>query len=262
MGTLVIGSTAAKKLIPSWREPKDTDTFSNRYGQKFQAHGLKIDNFWDDRFLDWLPGDGERYATLDELYTIKVSHSAWVLKNGTWDKHMSDIVALKQAGARLDLPLYKMLYSVWTENHGSKRVSLQMDKQSFFADAVKRVYDHDSLHYSVAYEDKPIYESCFKDGQDIEMDMTKIKALPFERQVMLFREEVYATALERWVVPSDYKCSPRKAYADALKKTITSLTKGWSSRFLIEHYDVFRVPDIDYVAQHHSKSNQLILLEI
>lgn len=257
MPTLVIGSTAAKRHIPDWREPKDLDVFSS------ENLVDKCDKFWHPSFYDafsWQSGSC-RTATLDELYTIKVSHSYWVLKNGSWDKHMADIVALKQHGAQLDEGLHKTLYKVWEGLHGKKKVNLQMDKQSFFTDAVRRIYDHDSIHYSVAYGDKPIYESCFKDGQEIEMDMSKIKALPFDQQVKLFREEIYATALERWVIPSEYTFSPRKAYAWALRKTITSLTKGWSALFLVTNYGILRLPDHDYVAWHRSKADQLILLE-
>lgn len=253
MALLIIGSTCMKAYLPKCREPKDLDVFTD---EPFTG-----DVFWHPKFSEWLPADTNRFATLDELYTLKVSHSYWVLKNGSWDKHMWDIVELKKLGAKLDPDLHKLLYSVWEEKHGKKRVNLQMDKQSFFTDAVKRIYDHDSIHYSVAYGDKPIYEDCFKDGQEIEMDMKKIKALPFDKQVKLFREEIYATALERWVIPSDYRCSQRKAYADALRKTITSLTKGWSATFLVDNYEVFREPDHDYVAWHKSKADQLILLE-
>lgn len=261
MRALVVGSTAMQRYVPDCRAPKDFDVFSDYYRSGASYKGRKIDAFWHHSFAGWVT-DSLRYATLDELYTVKVSHSYWVLKNGSWEKHMSDIVALKRAGATLDLNLHKLLYSVWEEKHGKKRVSLQQDKESFFTDAVVRIYDHDSIHYSVAYGDRPIYESVFKDGQEIEMDMNKVKALPFDERVRLFREEIYATALERWVIPSEYKVSPRLAYARAVRKTITSLTKGWSARFLVENFESIRKPDMDYVQHHLSKKNQLIPLEV
>lgn len=236
------------------REPKDFDAFSDR--------PWRADIFWDDKFYDWLGhNDSWRVATLDELYTIKVSHAYWVLPNGSWHKHMSDLVAMKQVGARLDLPLHDLLYSVWEPLHGAKRVNLNMDKSEFFSDAVRRVYDHDSIHESVAYGDVPVYDSLLVDGEQVAMNMAAIKALPFERQIMLYREEVYATALERFVIPSDYTISPRLAYSMALQKTITSLTKGWSARFMVENYELFRKPDMDYVAHHKSKAHKLIRLE-
>jgi hypothetical protein len=260
--TLIIGSTAAKHWLPGWREPKDLDLFSD-CGPTTDARTVPhVDVFWHSSFADWLVSGDLRMATLDELYTIKVSHSYWVLDNGTWEKHMRDIVQLKQAGARLDLNLHTLLYKVWEEKHGKKKVNLDMTKDEFFSDAVERIYDHDSIHYSVAYGDKPIYEAVFVDGQEIAMDMRKIKLLPHDECVKLFREEIYATALERWVIPSNYRVSPMLAYTRALKKTITSLTKGWSARFIVENYAEFRRPDIDYVAHHKSKSHLLIPLDM
>lgn len=263
MTTLIIGSTAMAKYLPS-RKPKDLDLFTPLSASEIKSSlgaDLKVDIFWHPSFEEWLTLEHSIFATLDELYTIKVSHSYWVLENGSWDKHMYDIVELKKAGARLIPDLHKLLYKVWEEKHGKKKVSLQQDKESFFTDAVHRIYDHDSVHLSVAYGNRPLYESVFKDGQNIEMDMNKVKALPFEECVRLYREEIYATALERWVIPSNYRYSPRRAYAKALQKTIASLTKGWSATMLVDHYEIFRDPDMDYVAHHKSKSDQLIKLE-
>ena len=174
---------------------------------------------------------------------------------------MADQVALKEHGAQLDQGLHDLLYRVWEEKHGSKRVNLVMTKDDFFRDAVKRVYVHDSIHESVAYGDEPMYAKVLADGHSVKMDMAKVWALPEEEIIRLFREEVYATALERWVIPSGYKFSPRLAYAKALKKTITSLTKGRSAQFISERFSEFRVPDFDYVGHHLDRGHHLIRLE-
>lgn len=251
MPTLVVGSHALNRLIPGIRDPKDIDTFSDNPDPEW-------DNYWDDSF-DWFTGF--RFATLDELYTIKCSHAYWDLPNNSWDKHMYDVVELKRAGATLDTDLHDRLYSVWKNDHGHKRVNLNQSKDAFFTDAVTRIYDHDSIHYSVAYGDRPLYESVIPQGEEIAMDMAAIKALDHDTCVRLYREEVYATALERWVIPSGYRISPRKAYAWALKKTIVSLTKGWSARFIVDNYEEFMVPDMKYVDHHKSKAHHLIRLE-
>lgn len=256
MRRLVIGSTAAQTHIPSWRTPGDLDVFSDH------PEGFE-DDTWHEDMAALIPEGTDRVATLDELYTIKVSHSYWVIPNGSWPKHMDDQVKLKRAGAQVIDEWHDVLYRVWEAEHGAKKMNLNQDASQFFgADAVVRIFDHDSIHYSVAYGDRPLYESVMKDGQDVAMDMKKVWALPFDLQVALFREEVYATALERWVLPNDYLYSPRRAYALALCKTITSLTKGRSARFLSENYDVFREPDMDYVAHHKSKADQLIRLPV
>ncbi len=206
-----------------------------------------------------VPPGTDRLATLDEMYTIKVSHSHWELRNGSWDKHMYDVVELKRAGARLLPDMYNTLYPVWEDLHGKKILDLTKEAEDFFADAVTRVYVHDTLHESVSYGERPMYEALLRDGKSVQLDMTKLKALPFADQVKLFREEIYVTALERLVIPSGYRHSPMRAYTWALRRTITGLTKGWSSLFLIENYETFaRRPDIDYVAKHLSNKHKLI----
>ncbi|WP_280485392.1 DUF7275 domain-containing protein [Nocardia cyriacigeorgica] len=237
------------------REPKDLDLFTDQPGAGEDSHWHELMGSW------WLPGEN-RVASVDELYTIKLSHSYWELRNGSWDKHMSDLVTLQDHGAKVIQPLHDLLYRVWEQQHGRKKVNLTEEADEFFSDAVIRRYDHDSLHESVAYGDRPIYEEVLKDGKTVQMDMRKIWAMPHERQIQLFREEVYVTALERKVIPSDYTCSPRAAYAWALRRTITSLTKGRSAQFMSENYRTFRVPDMDYVKHHLSKADRLKPLEV
>jgi hypothetical protein len=265
LNTLIVGSVALKDYIVLGREPKDFDIWSDdpMFDDVNALAGLRLEKFWHANLIEFFANRTSTgtYATLDELYTIKCSHAGWELRNGSWDKHMSDIVSLKKAGAKIQDEQFKILYKVWQDVHGSKQLKLQKGKDDFFGDAVTRKYDHDSLHESVAYGDYAMYIDILKDGSDVDVDMGKIKALPWDQQIRLFREEVYATALERKVIPSDYTISPRKAYAWALRRTITSLTKGWSSRFLIENYDVMRTPDVDYVKVHLSKADKLIPLE-
>jgi hypothetical protein len=265
---LIIGSVAMKHNFgDEWhRKPKDFDVFTDELdpatflGDK--TDDLRMEPFWHPKlepFVDDIALAG--IATPDELYTIKVSHSQWDLRNGSWEKHIEDAMWLKRRGAQLEWDFYLALMEIWKEVHGPKKVNLTQDADAFFDDAVKRTYDHDSVHYSVAYGDRPMYETVMDGNAEVAMDMKVIKALPFEEQVKLYREEIYATALERWVIPMNYRCSPRWAYARALKKTIVSLTKGWSSRFLIENYDEFRKPDFDYVVRHRSRMHLLIPLE-
>jgi hypothetical protein len=254
MTTLLIGSTAMKLRGVGNREPKDRDVFSDDPG----AIG---DVFWHPSFSPWLgSGAGTRVATLDELYTIKVSHAQWELKNGTWEKHVYDIVQLKRAGSVLDLDLHKMLYKVWEETHGVKIMDLDQDKSEFFADAVRRTYDHDSLHESVAYGDRPIYTEVLKDRAEVDIDMRKMKALPLERFVELIKEEVFVTALERIVVPRNYRVSPKAAYWWALRRTATSLTKGWTARTIMDNIELFLEPGSDYIQRHKDKADRLIRL--
>lgn len=262
MRSLIVGSHALKALGVCNREPKDIDWWTDVPAQLIgKATDSRYDLLWHESFAQFIPEtDSTQYATLDQMYTIKLSHSHWELPNGSWNKHIYDMMKLKEAGAKLDFGLYKILYPVWEGMYGKKVMNLDQDKTEFFDDAVRRMYDHDSLHDSVAYGDSPIYEDILRDGATVDIDPLKLWGMPHERIVQLFREEVCVTALERKVIPSNYTCSPGAAYLWALRRTVTSLTKGRSSRFILKHFEEFCKPDPDYVQRHLDKKERLIKL--
>ncbi len=81
---MIIGSTALHHWHPGFREPVDFDQFTTAL-----PNGKADDNFWHESFpIAW---NENRYATPDELLTIKISHSFWEV-NGTWNKHAADIL--------------------------------------------------------------------------------------------------------------------------------------------------------------------------
>jgi len=276
---LIIGSTAIRNWFSEFpRESKDLDLWSPDTRDDLQAMfpDRKIDVFWDDRLNKIIPEwanlynqdrGNMAYAFPDELYTMKVSHSSWELPNGTWNKHMWDVLWLKSRGAKLIPEMWELLYPIWSDVHGKKKVNLNQESGAFFTDAVVRIYDHDSIHDTVAHYDRPLWMEVLKDGQDVAMDMKKVWALSWADQIKMFREEIYATALERWMIPSDYRFSPARAYFLALKKTITSLTKGVSSRFIIDNFDVFKHMPLDchgeawYMRSHRENRGLLKPLE-
>jgi len=257
---LIVGSHALVHNGLCLREPQDMDMFTPNGAELVHEYGALLDDIWHESFQEWIPEGTDRMATLDELYTIKCSHLGWELNNGTWHKHAHDVVMLKRAGAKILDPLYANLYKVWEGLHGKKVMNLDQDKSEFFDDAVRRTYDHDSLHESVAYGDRPVYESILKDGASVDVDGKKLWALDHESLVRLFREEICATALERIVIPKNYQTSPGRAYMWALRRTITSLTKGKSSRFIIDNLEEFSRPDPDYVKRHLDNADKLMRL--
>lgn len=266
MTYIVIGSTALHRMFPDeFRKPKDLDVFASPdHGPTL--YGSDVDSFWDDRLNAWFYRGEERFATLDELYTVKVSHAHWDIRNDTWGKHMADILFMQRKCAQLIPTLHDILYEIWIDKHGSKKMTFS-ESEEFFDDAVVRKYDHDSLHESVAYGDHALYIDYLLPGRSVAMDMARVWASDHETLVKLFREEIYATALERIVVPRDYRVSPGLAYHWALRRTITSLTRGASSLWLIENFKDFRyvnslydLPE-NYVDRHHRKADKLIPLE-
>jgi len=143
---------------------------------------------------------------------------------------------------------------IWRIKEGQ---SWKEEPSGFFSDAVKRRFLHDSLHYTVAFGRRPIYERILRDGASVDVDPKKMWALPHEDLVRLFREEVAATALERILIPTNYRASPGAAYRWSLRRTITSLTKGRSATFIVDNFDEFAIPD-DYMSRHFAKRDRLI----
>lgn len=261
---LIIGSTAMHINFPDSREPKDLDFFApeEQIPRYLKAKAGEVEPFWHESWRGSIfETSNWGVATPDQLYTIKVSHAYWELPNKSWSKHMTDVLFLKRHGAKLDMELHKLLYPVWVEQHGKKKMNLAQAAGMFFKDAVVRIYDHDSIHDSVAYGDHPLYERILKDGETVDIDPVKLwEGMTFEEQVLLFREEICATALERWMIPTEYKFSPGLAYTLALRKTITSLTKGRSARFIVDNFEHFMKPH-DYMAIHRQKIHKLIPLK-
>jgi len=255
---ILIGSKALSQYIDIGREPKDTDYFTDHNLPK-EIEGKKVEPFFHFSLLDYF-GTEERTATLDELYTIKYSHIFWDLRNGTWEKHAHDIILMQQSGAKVIEPLYKLLYKIWSEVHGLKKANLSQTADDFFNDKVVRKYVHDSIHASVAYYDAPLYERILMDGEEVRVDRNKWYALSQEDKIKCTREEIYATALERLIIPSDYTYSPKRAYAWALRRTVTSLARGWFARFIVDNLQELLKPEIDYVQAHKNGSDKLILL--
>jgi hypothetical protein len=258
MTVTLIGSRALAYHFPDARAPRgDWDYQSDKPVALRGAtpDGKRCDLFVDSRLAQW---PWRTVATQDELYTLKVSHGFWEI-NGpdSWNKHAADIVFLSRKGARFLRPLYSILLPIWKERYRPHPTNLNQASGKFFADAVHRKYDHDSLHESVAYGDRPLFESVLRAGSDVMVDNSKFWAMDHDTQIMLVREEVYATALERKIIPADYRASPGAAYRWALRRTATSLFKGEWALFLLLHLDELSKPDCDYVRRHLGNQHKL-----
>lgn len=258
---ILIGSTALQHHgIQLKKSPKDVDYFTTTKEERDVLHdpSMGVEAFYHPTLQNY-QWDSE-VASIDELYTIKISHQYWMLKNGTWDKHMFHAILLKEQGAQLIPELHSLLYKIWEEVHGPKRANLEQSPEDFFNSNVSRTYEHDSIHASVAYYDEPLFNRILRDNHEVAVDKKKFDALPLEVKLQLVREEVYATALERQIIPSDYSYNRMSAYIWALKKTITSFTKGWFPLFILENFKELTRPDVNYVQVHLDNKDKLVLL--
>lgn len=273
---ILVGSEALRYWYPDFRESKDVDYFSD-VKLSGEEDGKRIESFWHPAIEENLETilkycmekpcaqDGccvDTYiAKPDFLYTLKVSHSFWVQRNGSWNKHMSDILWMQRnTDVSFVQELYDIFYPIWEERYGKKRAKLNVDAKDFFKSTIDRKYDHDSVHASVAYYDRPLFNEILKDGEQVAVSKEKFFNLSHEKKLQLVREECYATALERMVIPSNYTYNPRRAYRWALMKTITSFSKGWFPLWIVQHFNEVCSPDVDYVARHKENSDRLISL--
>lgn len=262
---ILIGSEAALQHGISLRhnQPADVDLFSTEkeWGNHLTEHyeGRTVEVFHHPNLNSYQWRD--RTANLDELYTIKMSHSYWKLRNNSWGKHVKDMAFLKREGAKLIPELHDLLYTIWEEKHGKKSANLEQNADEFFNSSVERLYEHDSIHAAVAYHNGvPLFNQILRDGHDVAVDRSKFESLSSINKLELVREEVYATALERKLIPSDFTLNPNDAYSYALTQTITSYSKGWFPTFILDNYESLRLPVDNYVETFMKNKHHLVLL--
>lgn len=219
-------------------------------------------------------------ATLDVLYTIKMSHR--YLKNSThFLKTMADIKRMRALNAKIwDEDWYKRRKK---ETYSYAHPNLNVKKDAFFkGDGVKYIYDHDDIHRVMAIEDRPAYTYYAKEGEEVKSDRDKFFSLPEKTRLFGVLEEAYVLALERSQIPHGHRPgidlpkifymktihigadlqipagvvevprepdwpTPHWSFLKALEKVCTSITSGWFREFAWENYDrVAELYDPDY----------------
>lgn len=173
---------------------------------------------------------------VDMLFTIKASHR--YLRNSPhfW-KTLADYHIMKRAGACIRpeyLDFFKMREK---ETYYYKHPKLNQGKDTFFADDnIQYVYDHDTIHQSVAvYDGIPAYTHYMKDGAQVDCDKAKFFACPREIQLAGVVEEAAVLAVERSLVPHPGVWTPQYAWRFALSKVCSSITSGWFREFAYDN---------------------------
>lgn len=159
MKTLV-GSSALKKHFGDFYRPvDDIDYFSDT-----NVEGADV--FYHPDLEKWSWG---RIATADELYTIKVSHSFWELRNKSWSKHLRDIEFMQEKDCFFISELHEILYPIWEEIHGTKNVDY-------------------ALHGA------PLFNEIMGDTLDASRDKSKFDGLSYESRLQLVRDSLPISA--------------------------------------------------------------------
>jgi hypothetical protein len=176
-----------------------------------------------------------KVPSLDMLFTLKSSHK--YLKNSPhfW-KTMVDYHMMKRAGAKIR-PEYMDFYKLREkETYNYSHPKLNVTKDNFFKDDnIQYVWDHDSIHVSVARGDRPAYTYYMKDGEQVLTDKKKFFNAPREIQLNGVIEESAVLAIERSLVPHPGVWTPEFAWRFALSKVCSSITSGWFREFAYEN---------------------------
>lgn len=217
MKSLIVGSTAAKYHIPTWRTPKDLDIWSDTYDT---APFKKVPAWFFDHF-------GTGVMSLEALVLLKLSHAQF---NVHWEKTIEDLRAFETAKPGIlasvlsnNFKLYARLVEFWAGIHGAKSVKFT---EALFNDNVTRYTDHDALHKFV--NPNPAYRQVLVDGSQTLVSYPKFQKLDNSEKLALAAEEVLVVALERFI-HLDAESAVKAAY----KQLVTSMTKGRFTDFLL-----------------------------
>lgn len=247
----LIGSQALKYHFPKfYRTPKDYDYIIN-YDKKSTR----------DVEYHWAKSPGHELilkqgpiASPEILLTIKMSHSFWDVH---WSKTMDDILFLQREKVKYIPELFQQLYEYWIFVHGEKRANLNKDNTLFFEDNVQRKYIHDDIHKVISYYDEPLYKKIKVDQTKANVSYQLFLDLSESDKLKLCREELYVTALERYVIP--HKESLSRAYFFACKQLITSMSKGWFPKYIVEYWLELHRPADNFVEKFNKRISEVRL---
>jgi hypothetical protein len=136
------------------------------------------------------------------------------------------------------------------------RVSMRVPNDAFFGSFKYniRLYEHDDLHRATCYYDVPLYLKLKDDPELAYIPRRNFERLDHQDRVRLVREECFAIALERVVIPAEalgIHCRPEDAHLYALHRVCTDLATGWFRDFAIEAFADAECLDTDYVERFH-----------
>lgn len=226
----------------------------------------KVNDVTRDVQKYWIPefeiliekSTNEQFLSPDMMITLKASHANWDIH---WGKTMKDILFLKSKGHEINRELYDTLVVGWTSVHGWQSAPLVgKTKEQFFDDSVKRLYDHDSIHEAVAFYERPIFERTLSEQGEVRCLESKFLELKHEDKIKMAKEEIYVTALERYLIPNNLDYSLGRAYNSSLKKFITTMSSGWMSFFLIDNFKDLIYDKFDYSQTFKNNRHKLTKL--
>lgn len=188
------------------------------------------------------------------LMVIKKSHLNYPIN---WWKHVQDYGKLKDLKPVLTARHQEALALRQKETKdrcgAAPKPNLMMTNEEFFGKSQKvvgRVFEHDDLHFSTCFYDRPMYEKLKTDQAMAWCDGKLFAALSHQDKIRCVQEEAFAIALERKVVPAlneEREYSSDLAFRYAVERIGTTLTGGWFREFTQENAREILNHGVDYV---------------
>lgn len=120
--------------------------------------------------------------------------------------------------------------------------NMRVRNEAFFHDFKYpwlRVHEHDDLHRATCYGEIPLYQMLKEDQSQAFVPRRGFEQLSHDDRIRMVREECYALALERVLIPAQDLGVPwneNLAFQHALRRVCTNLARGWFRDFAIDHY--------------------------
>lgn len=200
---------------------------------------------WDEVDLE-----KRNWASPATCLALKLSHR-YLKDSPHFLKTMQDIKVMRCLGVELSFWLHVWLPQREKETYVYSHPKLDVTKEDFFkGDGVGYIYDHDTIHLTVAlmsewdsYSCKktPAYTFYMKEGSEVMTSKEKFMSVSENIRLYGVYEETCVLALERSQIPhglgKEGGPTPRWSFEMALMKVCTSITSGWFREYAWENYD-------------------------
>jgi hypothetical protein len=252
MKNLLVGSRALSFLNPNFKvkESADWDVISLEPIEGTEWHKPEhLDNYLLEKYTSDLTLNYRGFPLvvvgMDGLSIMKRSH-LW--RDLSFQKHITHYHKyitkhVPQYTTEMYVD-YKNREDLTLKAYERGHPNLKQSVKDFFNDYVTKKYDHDYLHELVAYHDKPLYTHMQRDAKSAWCDYGLWLDFSHQERSQCTAEEVYVIAIERFMVPNDWKFPSKLAYMKALDKVCTTLTSGWFRAYAIDNYpELFNMYD-------------------
>lgn len=239
-----------------------TSYVSSQFIYDHEKHFLKEDSLLDQDYY---------VASPQTLYLLKRSHITFPIH---WEKNIEDFLYLKSKVDDMTLPAWwnyafrtRFEEIVHRVSKNRKKMNFDVKNSEFFNKSekfVKRVVEHDSLHYATCFYDKPIFLSVKDDISKAALSSKLVSQLSHEDKIKMIQEECMALSMERQVIPALMKketIHAPSAYKKIAGKMVYNYLPEFLRFFAADHFKEILDLKFDYVQKcldNHPTLNKII----